>query len=211
MKHRNLLFAITVVALIALSSMLVWAQTGGASEWKKRVFDQIASGARPQPGENIEAARPAIELSVAQQGGIGDILARQKNALIGAWDLTLTFSDGSQVKSTLNIFPGRVDGEGSALHAAEATLLLPSPTTPEQGAWQHNGGLQFIASYRGYAVDEKFEHPFGKIGFRHAITLDADQQAFTGRAVFEVIDASGEVVFSDNVQTRGVRQRAVAP
>lgn len=86
MKHRNSLFAITVVALIALSSMLVWAQTGGASEWKKRVFDQIASGARPQPGENIEAARPAIELSVAQQGGIGDILARQKNALIGAWD-----------------------------------------------------------------------------------------------------------------------------
>jgi hypothetical protein len=63
---------------------------------------------------------------------------------------------------------------------------------------------------RGYAVDEKLEHPAGKIGFRHAITLDADQQGFSGRAKFEVLDPTGAVVFSDTAQTRGVRQRAVA-
>jgi hypothetical protein len=107
--------------------------------------------------------------------------------------------------------PGRVDGEGSVLHAAEASLLLPNPTTPEQGAWQHNSGLQFVASYFGYAVDEKFEKPFGKIGFRHLIDVNADQQSFTGRAVLEVIDGTGTVVFSDNLRTSGVRQRAVAP
>jgi hypothetical protein len=211
MKHRNLLFAIAAAALIVLSSTSTWAQPSGASEWKKRVFEQVTSGASRQPVENVEPASTAIELLAPSRDGLGDILARQKNALIGAWDLTLIFSDGSQAKSTLSIFPGRADGEGLALHAAEASLLLPNPTTPEQGAWQHNGGAQFIASYRGYAVDEKFEHPFGRIGFRHAITLNTDQQTFTGMAVFEVIDAEGKVVFSDNVQTRGVRQRAVAP
>jgi hypothetical protein len=88
---------------------------------------------------------------------------------------------------------------------------LPNPTSNEQGVWRHTGGLQFVASYRGYAVDEKLEKPFGTIGFRHAITLDSNQETFTGRAVFEVIDASGQVLFSDNIQTHGVRQRAVAP
>jgi hypothetical protein len=205
-----MLHAIAIVTFIILSSAPTFAQTGPA-EWKKRVSDRAASGAQTQPVETAETAVPDLERTNAQQGGIFDILARQKNALLGTWDLTLTFSDGSQVKSTLTVFPGRADGEGSVIHAAEASLLLPNPTTPEQGAWQHNGGLQFIASYRGYAVDEKLEHPAGKIGFRHAITLDADQQGFSGRAKFEVLDPTGAVVFSDTAQTRGVRQRAVTP
>jgi len=40
-------------------------------------------------------------------------------------------------------------------------------------------------------------------------SMGADQESFSGRAVFEVIDSSGRLLFSDNLQTRGVRQHAV--
>ncbi|MFN7946579.1 MAG: hypothetical protein U0Z53_14610 [Blastocatellia bacterium] len=232
MRAQKIFSALFIMALMFISITAAQAQESGAAELRKRIREQITSGARTQPVRNSETAGPQerenkaapdsqadrsaeaatqITETTAQQNGLPTIIARLKDALIGAWDLTLTFSDGSQVKSTLSVFPGRTNGEGTIIHAAEASLLLPNPTTPEQGAWRHNGGLQFIASYRGYAVDEKFEKPFGTIGFRHAITLNADQESFTGHAVFEVIDAEGNVLFSDTVQTRGVRQHALAP
>ncbi|NOT64226.1 MAG: hypothetical protein HOP19_28760 [Acidobacteria bacterium] len=201
-SKRN--FVVLMLALV-VSSLTGYAQN---AEWKKRVSETIVSGVRPQM---VESGESTVELSAAAQGGILDIIERQKNALLGTWDLTITFSDGSKAASTLTVMPGRADGEGSVLHAAEASLLLPNPTTMEQGAWRHNSGLQFVASYRGYAVNEKFDMPFGKIGFRHVITLNTDQVSFTGEAKFEVVDNTGTVVFSDNVKTTGVRQRAVAP
>src|SRR5262245_47288845 len=211
MQRINLLTAIALTAFIALSCTQALAQTSEAAEFKKRIFAQIATGQRTQPVENIEVeALPAASPAVLQVG-ILDVLERQKKALLGTWNLIVTFSDGTQVKSTLSVFPGHIDNEGAVIHSAEASLLLPNPTLSEQGAWRHNGGLQFTASYRGYAVDERFERPAGQIGFRHAITLNTDQETFTGRAVFEVVDTSGQVLFSDNVQTRGVRQHAVAP
>lgn len=210
MQRSNFFFALAIAAFIALTSTTGLAQNSSAATLKKRIAEQIATGTSLQPVETLESATPAAEFLIAQQGFI-DIIERQKRALLGGWDLTLTFSDGSSVKSTLNVFPGRTDGDGSVLHSAEATLLLPNPTTSEQGVWQHVGGLQFIASYRGYAVDATFEHPAGSIGFRHAITINPDQESFTGRAKFEVKDDKGEVVFSDNITTHGTRQRAVAP
>ena len=209
MQRKNILFAMALAAFFALSFMPALAQSNDAAALKKRIAEHRAASASVLVVEGAETA--AAEPFLAQQGGILDVIERQRRALLGTWDLTLTFSDGSSVKSTLNVFPGRTDTEGSVLHAAEATLLLPNPTTPEQGVWQHAGSLQFIASYRGYAVDEKFEHPAGTIGFRHAITVSADQESFTGKAVFEVRDDKGALVFSDNITTTGKRQRAVAP
>ena len=132
------------------------------------------------------------------------------NRLEGTWDVILTFSDGSQVKSVLNIAAGRSPNEGSVVHSAEPSFAPPNPTLPEQGAWRRTGRRTFVASYHGFSYTETFQ-PFGRIGFRHAITLDKNGKTFTGQAVFEVIDASGTVLFSDNVQSAGVRQRAEAP
>jgi hypothetical protein len=210
MFTKKILLTISTALLIAFSFAPAFAQTSGASEVKQRIAERIASGERLPVIERIEATEN--QALAAPQGGFTDILVRQKNALVGCWDLTLTFSDGSSATSMLQVFPGRADGEGTVLHAAEASLLLPNPTTPEQGAWQHNGGLQFIASYKGFAVDDKFQAPFGTVGFRQAITMNSSLESFTGVAKFEVIEgATKTVVFSDTVQIVGKRQRAVAP
>lgn len=209
MFNKRILLTVSATLLIAFSFTPTLAQTGGAAEMKQRIAERIASGVRTQPDGLIESENLAL---AAQQSGFTDILARQKNALIGGWDLELSFSDGSKVKSALSVFPGRGDGEGTVLHAAEASLLLPNPTTSEQGAWRHNGGLQFVASYKGFAVDDKFQAPFGTVGFRQVITMDSGQESFTGVARLEVIEgATGTVVFSDTVKVTGKRQRAVAP
>jgi len=130
--------------------------------------------------------------------------------LEGTWDLVLTFSDGSQVASVLNVAAGYSANNGSVIHSAVLSFAPPNPTLPEQGAWRRTGRRTFVASYFGFSYTETFQ-PFGRIGWRHAITLDKNGKTFTGQAVFEVIDASGTVLFSDNVQSAGVRQRAEAP
>jgi hypothetical protein len=226
MKTLKIFVTLFVLMVVALTT--AQAQTRRAAEWKQRVANEIAAGARPQPAAQTETATPAAEHtpnaaeaandahatatdSEFHQDRIRDFIIEQKNALAGTWDLTLTFSDGSQVKSTLNVALGRRPGEGSVIHSAEATLLLPNPTTSEQGAWEHVNGRRFIASYKGFAVDAKFESPAGKIGFRHSIRLHSSGESFTGEAVFEVLDLEGKVVFSDNIKTEGKRQHAEAP
>jgi hypothetical protein len=149
----------------------------------------------------------AAPAPVRADGGSG----QSSNALVGTWNLVLTFSDGTQAKSTLTVIPGRDAGEGSVIHAAEASLLRPNPTTPEQGAWAHVRGRRFIASYQGYAVDSAFQAPAGKIGFRHSLLVGPDRETFSGDAIFEVLDPSGAVVFSDRIKTTGTRQRVTLP
>jgi hypothetical protein len=129
--------------------------------------------------------------------------------LEGAWDLVLTFSDGSQVNSVLNVAAGPDANSGSVIHASALSFAPPNPTLPEQGSWRRTGARRFVASYYGYSYDLSF-NPFGRIGFKHAITLGQNGATFTGTAVFEVYE--GDVlVFSDQVQTSGVRQVAVGP
>jgi hypothetical protein len=132
----------------------------------------------------------------------------QQDLLLGTWDVVVSFADGSQVKSVLTVLAGRHQGEGSVLHNAEATLLLPNPTTTEQGTWAHTKGRRFVESHFGFAVDAQLTAPAGRIGFgRHEITVDANGETFRGVATFEVRDPTGVVVFSDVVETVGRRQR----
>lgn len=135
----------------------------------------------------------------------------QHYRLEGTWDVLLTLSDGSQFRGVLTVIPGITPDGGSVMHSTDVSLRPPHPTLPEQGVWRREGHRRFVASYRGFAFDENLQ-PFGRIGYRHAITLSKDAQSFTGQAVFEEIDRDGNVVFSDPaVQSYGVRQLAEGP
>lgn len=194
---KRLATVITLVAATLTISAAAYGQNR-ASDLKRRIFDQ-ARAATPQP------ATPNAEVLLPSAHALPP-----KNALAGTWNVVLTFSDGSEVHSTLQLMTGAADGVGAAIHASEFSFAPPNPTLPEQGSWRHVQGSQFAASYYGYSYDGDFQ-PFGKIGFRHLITLSRDQTRFNGQAVFEVLDLMGNVLFSDNVETVGVRQQATAP
>jgi hypothetical protein len=210
MKSRRIFSILVLIGLVIISMTAAQAQNNGAAELKKRIFAQIASGARPQAAQATMGVQ-SQSVEAVEDRHVG-ILAGypKKNALVGTWNVVLTFPDGSEARSTLQILPGGKDGEGSALHASEFSLAPPSPTLPEQGSWEFVGGTLFNASYYGYSFDEQLA-PFGKIGFRHAITMGGNQETFTGNAVFEVIDLNGQILFTDTCQSRGVRQHPVAP
>ena len=208
MKSQKTFSMLILTMLLAICSSVASAQDRGAAELKKRILAQVASGVRTQPADAIGERENTS--TVETQGALVTAGADKKKALLGTWNVTLIFNDGTEGKSTLQVFPGRSESEGSVIHASEFSLVPPNPTLPEQGVWEYIGGQQFISSYRGYSFTEDLL-PFGFIGFRHAITMGADQESFTGHAVFEVIDGSGQVLFSDTLRTRAVRQRAVAP
>jgi hypothetical protein len=211
MKLQKIFSILVFAGLMMIASASVYAQNSGMVELKKRILEKIASGTpAPVAEDRVDTEVPTANPSLIGQGIAPAAVFPKRNALIGTWNVTLTFGDGFQVKSILQVMPGAAEGLGSVLHASEFSLTLPNPTLPEQGAWEHVVGTQFIASYYGFAFTEQFA-PFGKIGFRHAITMDSGQESFTGRAIIEGFDASGQLLFSDTCQTRGVRQRALAP
>jgi hypothetical protein len=152
-----------------------------------------------------------LALAVPAHAQPAAVDAPAANSLLGTWDVVITFGDGTRVASALSVLAGRSAQEGSVIHAAEASLLLPTPTTPEQGTWERVGRRKYVATHYGFAVDSTFSAPAGRVGFKHAITLSADGESFTGVATFEVLDPAGAVLFSDTVTTAGARQHPVAP
>src|SRR6185436_3025709 len=99
------------------------AQDRGASELKRRIFAQAASGVRAQAGDTIVQGEATP--TVATQGAVGLAGLDKKRALLGTWNITLIFNDGGQGKSTLQVFPGRSDTDGSVIHASEFSLAPP--------------------------------------------------------------------------------------
>lgn len=200
MKRKIIFLLIATAILSASASIPAYGQKTNVNELKRRILKQVRT-ATPQP---------AVELAMSDTDGesrMAGFYDLPKNSLAGTWEVILTFSDQSKVHSTLQIMPGANPGEGSALHASEFSLAPPNPTVPEQGSWRFVTGNQFVASYYGYSFDENLQ-PFGKIGFRHVIWMDRHAAHFTGRAIFEVLDNNGNVLFTDQVLTEGTLQRA---
>jgi hypothetical protein len=156
------------------------------------VLASLVTGARAQSG-----ARPGL----------------QANRLEGTWRVTLTFSDDFQVKALLTVMAGgRSENEGTLISSSDASFVPNPSCLPEQGEWQRTGARSFIATRHGFCFDsEKQFEPAGTVSFRDVLTLNENGEEFTGRALFEILDPAGTVVFSANFQTHGVRQHPQAP
>lgn len=204
---KSILMTVSIVAAtLALSMITTYGQTSQASQLKRRIMEQARTAVPKAPVAAPVKAEHDAEESLVPPSRFNV----PRNSLAGTWDLVLTFSDGTEVPSTLQIMSGATEGDGAALHASPFSFTPPNPTLPEQGSWRYLRRNEFVASYYGYSYDEQLQ-PFGKIGFRHAITMARDLDHFTGEAVFEVIDLDGNVLFSDNITSAGVRQRPMAP
>lgn len=140
-----------------------------------------------------------------------------KNALIGTWDLTETFSgastipDGTVAPSTLTVIAGLRAGEGSALHSSFLSLAPPEPTMMEQGTWKHDRKYRFIASYAGWAVNSADGTPAGQNGFRYLLTLDKSGERLIGHGRFYEWDDQGTLIDSADMQVVGQRQHPRKP
>ena len=125
------------------------------------------------------------------------------NRLEGTWDLVLTFSDGSQVKSVLNVAAGRSANEGSIVHSAELSLVPPNPTLPEQGAGAGPDAVRSSHSY-GFSTRRHSSPSAGSAG----VTPYPDKNERPSRARLSSSDRRHGTVLSRQRADDGVRQRA---
>ena len=210
MNSRTSSSLLLVVVLMICSAVCASAQTSGISDAKRRAMERLASGVRTQGVEPTTDERPSLgsveDRKQASQSNNMD----KKRALLGTWDLIITFSDGSVNKTTLTIIPGRSDTEGTVIHSADASFVPPFSTLPQQGVWQYLGGGKFVVSDLGFSFDETLQ-PDGRVGFRQLIKVSDDQESFTGTGQFVILDTTGQMFYSDSVQSTGTRQHPVAP
>jgi hypothetical protein len=116
-------------------------------------------------------------LNTTQQGGLLEILQRQRTAIVGSWNVPdpegvpslYTFnSDGTMIESD-------VDHTFTAGH----------------GIWSHLGGTQFAYTFVQHKKDD--QEQVGSVVVYGTINLESSAARFTGPLHFEFKDTTGKV------------------
>jgi len=131
------------------------------------------------------------------QGGLSDLLDREKEALVGSWQATFTSSDTPAsfppLPALFTFNPGGsfVETDGGALVASPP----PDPTfgSPGHGVWRSLGGRQFALKMIIIVVGGDGTL-LGKGTVQLTITLDPDGNHFHGEGTFKFVDADGHPI-----------------
>jgi hypothetical protein len=133
-----------------------------------------------------------------------------KGKLEGAWNAVLTADEGGfQEAERYTFAPGPSINEGSLVFSNEVDAVPPCGS--DQGVWVRTGSGQFNLTHGAFCVDLSTGAPAFRIKFRETITLNARDDQFTGRGIFEVLDVSGGLLFSATYSVRGTRMLAERP
>ncbi len=152
------------------------------NSWKKMLALALTAGVFIVTFSASLATAGAAGLGLPQ-GGILDVLERQKAAIVGAWDAP--DSTGFQALLTFH-----ADGTLSAVDE--------DPTaTNGHGLWRHLGGTQFAFTYIQH---KKAGQQQGTTTVWGRINIESSGRQFSGQLHFEFADLEGNVVDSDALQ-----------
>ncbi|MBS1786725.1 MAG: hypothetical protein JST85_03335 [Acidobacteria bacterium] len=115
--------------------------------------------------------------SSGQQGGLLDILQRQKMAIVGSW--STPDGDGLPGLITFN---------------ADGTLIesdVDHTFTSGHGTWAHLGGTQYAYTFKQYKKDDQDQ--VGFVVVYGTVNLDSTGTQFSGPLHFEFKDTTGKV------------------
>ena len=129
-----------------------------------------------------------------------------KGALEGAWNSVLIADEGGfQEMQRYTFSAGRSANEGSLVFTNEVDAVPPCGT--DHGLWVRTGSRQFTLTHGAFCVDLSNGAPAFRIKFKEVITLNARDDQFAGRGVFEVSDPGGALLFSATYTVRGTRMQ----
>ena len=127
-----------------------------------------------------------------------------KGKLEGTWNAVLSADDEDfQQQERYSFATGRTVDEGSLIFANEFDAVPPCGAS--QGVWARTGSRQFTLTHGAFCSDLSTFTPLFRIKLREVITLNAKEDQFTGRGIFEVFDPSGVLLFSATYTVRGTR------
>jgi len=142
-----------------------------------------------------ELERASQEEQAVAQGGILDILERQKTAIVGTWlgtagngnKILITFNEGGTVLLSLH-----------GINVTNNTVL-----TPTHGVWKHLGGRQFgvtglAVRYNPITTNTMPPVPAGSLlsylKLQNLLTISEDGDELTGMSIVRALDPDGNVV-----------------
>jgi hypothetical protein len=127
--------------------------------------------------------------------------------ILGSWDVTMIFSDGSTTKSIFTFAPGTTADAGTVIDIAAGDLSGDTPRplcSARQGVFELTGEREFATTEKGFCYNASFAWE-GTIKMRNKITLGSRGEAIVGegRAVFTRSD--GGFFSLTTYRLRGVR------
>ena len=174
MSHKRIVWTLLVTAMLVISATVSQAQ----------------SSERPVE----EGQTTTQDAQAAAQGGfldvLADILARQKEAVVGTWLVTL--GNGSKGLITFH-------ADGTVIYSTQGEVSI-APNRPSHtslhGVWKHLGGRQFGYTVWDiwYDVNTAQLIQFGKL--RGEVTLGDDREEGNVRAKLEFFNPQGDVILS---------------
>jgi hypothetical protein len=131
------------------------------------------------------------------QGGLLDVLEKQKTTIAGSWLMTINIPDNPP---PLNHFKGLAvfTEDGNYISSAQGDVT-PSPFpagTSQYGAWTHLGGRQFALTFLTVLYDIATAEPQGLFKLRQTMTLNDAGDEFTGPFRLDVFDNDEHIVAS---------------
>ncbi|MBI3424992.1 MAG: hypothetical protein HY011_18810 [Acidobacteria bacterium] len=160
---------LTAGCLMALLTASVFAQSTTARGRVRNTLPQV---------EGAQTEQPQIDL---QQGGVLDILERQKKAIVGSW----TIPDPEGIPTLVTFHEDGTLVETDVDHTFSGG----------RGVWQHLGGRQFAYTWVQYKKDDQEQK--GAATVFGTVTLNETNTRFTGPLHFEFAEPNGNVVDSD--------------
>ncbi len=193
MQSKRIFWTLLIAAMLVISTTATQAQSTGRKLWPRGdAGNQPAPSAPEQTTEhwlrNGETA--AQELQSAAQGGILDVLERQKTAIVGSW--LGTSSEGNKILITYNS-----DGTAFAsLQGGVSTNPDFGVLTTAHGVWKHFGGRQFSATFISVNYDIETGAYTGMLKARLLLMLNENGDQISGMDKVEIFGADGNLVFA---------------
>ena len=197
--------ALLCALCLGLCTLTATAQSTTRKPWPRGEAGNTPTTSAPEQvvERATETVLPEAQATVqGAQGGLLDILARQKLDIVGSW--LGTSGEGNKLINSFTsdgIIFGSVQGEVSTI--PELGVL-----TPVHGVWTYLGGRQFAVTAIGILYDINTGVYLGYLKARPVLTLNEAGDEMSGTDKVEIFAPDGSLVFSASGKTSYKRIKA---
>lgn len=190
MQSKRIFWTLLIATMLVISMTVTQAQSTGRQLWPRGGAGNHPVPVAPEPATEPQAETVAQELQSTMQGGILDVLARQKTAIAGSW-----LGISSERNRILQSFTS--DGVFLAsVQGGVSTNPMFGVLTGAHGAWKHLSGRQFGATAISVNYDIVTGAYTGYLKARLVLTLNEAGDQMTGTDKVEIFDPAGQLVFT---------------
>ncbi len=199
MITRRILWALMITAIMIISTTAVKAQRVNREDLmrisKGRDGTQVTTSPASSNESNAAMMQAAAAAQLADQGP-------KKEAIVGSWLETVTFSGGGApppLKSLVTFI-----ADGILVVADQGNVTTETVFSAGHGAWVHLGGRTFAWTVLELISDLN-GNLLGTLKVRGEYTVNESGNSYSGQFKAEIADTAGNLIFSVEGTNEGHR------